>query len=204
MVPGIQIDITKLLEKYLIPLVISFTIGLVFYLTVFDLEWGWPTVIGCSCFLLIQGGIWMKGYYDWNTSIERAKQAQQAQNTIIHSRIQMQEQEKREAAKVFLHSCLETAVGLYKYQKHAGEKEYERYVAFGDYPGFDYAERICSYDFDTQNRKYQFLYSNSGLVCEPLTSIHVLFDPVFYELVKNYVETGIIAFPEDSQNNSEQ
>ena len=41
--PEIQIDITKLLEKYLIPIVISFIVGLVFYLTVFDYEWGWPT-----------------------------------------------------------------------------------------------------------------------------------------------------------------
>ena len=132
--PEIQIDITKLLEKYLIPLVISFTVGLVFYLTVFDLEWGWPTVIGCSCFLLIQVGIWMKRNYDRNKSVEMERQAQQAQYAIIQSRIQAQEQEKREAAKVFLHCCLETAVGLYKYQKHAGEKEFERYVAFGDYP----------------------------------------------------------------------
>ncbi len=204
MMPEIQIDITNLLEKYLIPLVISFTVGLVFYLTVFDYEWGWPTVIGCGSFLLIQLGRWMKEKYEWNKSLEKARLAQQAQNAIIQSRIHAQEQEKREAAKVFLHNCLEIAVGLYKYQKHSGEKECERYVAFGDYPEFDYAERIDFYDYDVQNQKYQFLYSNSGLACEPLASIHVIFDPVFYELVKDYVQTGIIAFPEDSQNNSVQ
>ena len=109
--PEIQIDITKLLEKYLIPIVISFTVGLVFYLTVFDYEWGWPTVIGCGCFLLIQVSVWMKGNYDWNKSVEIARQTQQAQNTVIQSRIQAQEQERRDAAKVFLHSCLESVLG---------------------------------------------------------------------------------------------
>lgn len=192
--PEIQIDITKLLEKYLIPIVISFTVGLVFYLTVFDYEWGWPTVIGCGCFLLIQVSVWMKGNYDWNKSVEIARQTQQAQNTVIQFRIQAQEQEKRNAAKVFLHSCLETAVGLYKYQKHVGEKDNERYVAFGDYPGYDYVQKISWYDLEPKNQKYRFIYCDNAMGCDTSAPIHILFDPVFYELVKNYVETGVIAF----------
>jgi hypothetical protein len=195
--PEIQIDITKLFEKYLIPLVISFTVGLVFYLTVFDLEWGWPTVIGCGCFLLIQSGIWMKRNYDRNKSDKMERQAQLAKKAIIQCEIQAQERERREAAKVFLHSCRETAVGLYKYQKHVGEKETERYIAFGDYPEFDYAENIGLYELDVQYRKFRFLYSDSELSREPMAPIHVIFDPIFYELVKNYVETGVIAFPEE-------
>lgn len=200
--PEIQIDITKLLEKYLIPIVISFTVGLVFYLTVFDYEWGWPTVIGCGCFLLIQVAIWMKGNYDWDKSIKMERQAQQAQNAVIQSRIQEQDQEKREAAKVFLHSYLETAVALYKYSKHVGEKETERYVAFSDYPAFDYAEKVGLYELDVEYRKYRFLYSDSELGREPMAPIHVTFDPIFYELVKNYVETGVIAFPEEHHSNT--
>lgn len=202
--PEIQIDITKLLEKYLIPLVISFTVGLVFYQTVFELEWGWPTVIGCSCFLLIQVGIWMKRNYDWNKSVEMARQAQQAQNAIIQSGIQVQEQEKKEAAKVFLHSCMETAVGLYKYQKHVGEKETERYVAFWDYPGYDYAQKISWYQLDSKNQKYRFIYCDNEMECDTGAPLHILFDPVFYELVKNYVETGVIAFSGEYQSNTEQ
>lgn len=193
--PEIQIDITKLLEKYLIPIVICFTIGLVFYLTVFDYEWGWPTVIGCGCFLLIQVGVWIKGYYDLNKSIEMAQQAQLARNAIIQSEIQAQEKEKMEAAKVFLHSCLETAVALYKYQKHVGEKETERYVTFGDYPEYGYTEKISWYEYDPKNLKFRFLYSDSQMGCDTSTPMHIIFDPVFYKLVKNYVETGIIAFP---------
>lgn len=201
MMPEIQIDITKLLEKYLIPIVICFTVGLVFYLTVFDYDWGWPTVIGLGCFLLIQVGIWMKGNYDRNKSAEMARQAQQIQNAIIQYKIQAQEQEKKEAAKVFLHSCLEAAVGLYKYPKHHGETETERYIAFGDYPEYDYAERIGLYSLDIQNQKYQFLYCDSELSCEPMAPIHVRFDPVFYELVKNYIETGVMMFPNEYQDN---
>lgn len=163
MMPEIQIDITKLLEKYLIPIVISFFVGLVSYLTVFDYEWGWPTVMGCGCFLLIQSGIWMKGRCDRNKIAEMELQAQQAQNVITQYRIRVQEEEKRDAAKVFLHSCLETAVGLYNYQKHAGEKETERYVALGDFPGYDYAQKISWYDLEPKNQKYHFLYFDNEM-----------------------------------------
>ncbi len=192
--PDIHIDISKLVENSLIPLVFSFTVGLVFYLTLFNYEWGWPTVIGCGCFLLIQIGLWMKANYEWNKNIEKARQNQQAQDAIIQHRMNLQAQEKKEAAKVFLHDCLEVAVGLYKYPKHSGEKETERYVTFGDYTGYDYAEKIERYVFNPQNQKYNFLYCDNGFSHEPLAPIHVLFDPVFYELVKNYVETGVIDF----------
>lgn len=197
--PEIRIDITKLFEKNLIPFVISLTVGLVFYLTVFDFEWGWPTVIGFCSFLLIQVGVWIKGNYDMNKSVELVRQAQQAQNGIIQQRIQAQEQERKEAAKVFLHSCLETAVGLYKYQKHVGEKETERYVAFGDLPEYYYAQKISWYDLDTKNQKYRFLYCDNEMGYDTSAPLHILFDPVFYELVKNYVETGVIAFYEENQ-----
>lgn len=152
MMPEIHIDISKLVEKYLIPLVFSFTVGLVFYLTFFDYEWGWPTVVGCGCFLLIQIGLWIKVNYERNKNIEKARQYRQAQDVIIQHRIYLQEQEKKEAAKVFLHDYLETAVGLYKYPKHSGEKETERYVAFGDYPGYDYAQDIGWNDLNPLNQ----------------------------------------------------
>ena len=194
MMPEIHIDISKLVEKYLIPLVFSFTVGLVFYLTFFNYEWGWSTVIGCGCFLIIQIGLWMKANYERNKNIEKVMQYQQAQDAIIQHRINLQEQEKKEAAKVFLHDCLETAVGLFKYPKHSGEIETERYVAFGDYPEYDYAQNLGWNDLNPQNQKYNFLYSDNGFSHEPLAPIHVLFDPVFYELVKNYVKTGVIAF----------
>lgn len=174
----------------------SFTVGLVFYLTFFNNEWGWPTVIGCGCFLLIQTGLWMKANYEWNRNIEKARRYQQAQDAIIQQRINMQAQEKKEAAKVFLHDCLETAVGLFKYPKHSGEKETERYVACGDYPGYGYAQKIGWTELAPQ--KYNFLYSDNEFRHDTLSPIHVLFDPVFYELVKNYVETGVIAFPDES------
>ena len=99
MVPEINIDITNLLEKYLTPLVIGFTIGLVLYLTVFNCEWGWPTVIGCVSFLFIQVCVWMKENYDWNKSAEIERQAQVVQNEMFQSRILAKEKEREKLQK---------------------------------------------------------------------------------------------------------
>ena len=121
---------------------ICFTVGLTFYLTVFHEEWGWPTVIGCILFLIIQAGIWLKGNYDKNKRIALSQQQEEA---IILQEQRKKEMEIQEAAKIFLHSCLNTAVGLYKHPRHLGEKVTERYVSFGEAPGFQYVSELSQY-----------------------------------------------------------
>lgn len=189
--PDIKIDITTILEHYLIPVVICFTVGLTFYLTVFHEKWGWPTVIGCFLFLVIQAGIWMKGNYDWN---KRVILAQQQEEAIIQQEQREKVLETQEAAKIFLHSCLNTAVGLYKHPRHPGEKATERYVEFGDVPGYQYVLELSQYELDYWNQKFHFLYSDNGMVSHTGSPTHVVFHPVFHELVEKYIETGKIEF----------
>ena len=191
MMPDIKIDITTILEHYLIPIVICFTVGLTFYLTVFHEEWGWPTVIGCILFLIIQAGIWMKGNYDRNKRIALSQQQEEA---IILQEQRKKEMEIQEAAKIFLHSCLNTAVGLYKHPRHPGEKVTERYVAFGEAPGYQYVLELSQYELDYWNQKFHFLYSDNGMVFHTGSPTHIVFHPVFHELVEKYLETGKIEF----------
>ena len=191
MMPDIKIDITTILEHYLIPIVICFTVGLTFYLTVFHEEWGWPTVIGCILFLIIQAGIWLKGNYDKNKRIALSQQQEEA---IILQEQRKKEMEIQEAAKIFLHSCLNTAVGLYKHPRHPGEKVTERYVALGEAPGYQYVLELSQYELDYWNQKFHFLYSDNGMVFHTGSPTHVVFHPVFHELVEKYLETGKIEF----------
>lgn len=194
MMPDIKVDFTILLERYLTPLVLCFTVGLIFYIKVFDKNWEWPTVIGCGLFLLIQAGIWMKGNYDWNRNIENLEKLQKEKEAIIKQANFSKEQKIKEEAKIFLNSCLDCAVGLYKYPRRPGEKEYERYVYFGDEPGYHYALEISQFELDIRNQKYQFLISENNFSSYSGSPIHVVFHPILYNLIGKFVETGNISF----------
>ena len=61
-------------------------------------------------------------------------------------------------------------------------------------PGYQYVLELSQYELDFWNQKFHFLYSDNGMVFHTGSPTHVVFHPVFHELVEKYLETGKIEF----------
>ncbi len=184
---SVDLSFEKLIEKYYIEFLFSFAVGLLLYMTAFDKEWEWPTLVGCALFLILRLAVILQKKRNSN-------KRNRYYNELMQNRIEKNEREMREAAKIFLHNCTEIAVSLYNHPKHPGERENERYVSFGEQPGFNYAIQVSHLSLDSFNDKYHFLYCDNELEASHGGIRHIVFHPIFYELVKKYIETGIISF----------
>lgn len=87
---------------------------------------------------------------------------------------------------------IKIATELYRYQSADERYSNERYVKFGFENSLIYG--IDDSLFYDGNRCY--IHSDNDLTYNNGGPKHIIIDPFFYEIMKNYVETGIKAFPE--------
>lgn len=124
---------------------------------------------------------------------------QRYHNSMVRERQEARSLELRrlaDNAKVFFCTMndnqIKIATELYRYQSADERYSNERYVKFGFENSLIYG--IDDSLFCDENRCY--IHCDNGLSYNNGGPKHIIIDPFFYEILKNYVETGIKAFPE--------
>ena len=187
----IKIDVSEILKEYLFPILGAGVVGLLLYQLYFH-DWVWPTIISIILFLTIEFVIWC-----W-----KKKQIQHAIKTY------QKEEDNRVRAKMngiadnalcFFRSIgkyqLDAAVALYKHPQIPTSRYYERYVEFGTMPisnKLPYLEDFCQ---SLLPNGIAYIVCTNELGSYNGETRHYVIDPLFYEILKNYVDNGVKDYP---------
>ena len=188
----IKIDVSDILSKHLIPIMISGLVGLLTYQLFFH-HWIWPTIIAILTFLIIKLVIWLF----WKL-YNKKKKKRIEENQNEKSKHQMSILAER--ALCFFHSLDQNhkaaAVALYKHAVLPNSCYNERFVAFGEGSAFimkPYLSNFISFSYYPERR---YIWCTNELESHNGAKSHYVIDPLFYEILKNYVENGIEDYPE--------
>ena len=191
--PDIKIDISDILNKYLFPILCSGLVGLLLFQLRFH-EWIWPTIISISLFLLIELSIYCIGKK--RNKMKQNDYAKARDKAIKHNMVMMAEN-ALEIFRSINDYQLDAAVTLYNHPQLPNSHYYERYVRFGEMPitlKLSYWDDFCQHSLLDNDTPY--IYCTNRMDCYNGGARHYLIDPLFYELLRNYVENGIKDYPE--------
>ena len=180
---NINVDLSELIKKYFIPIVISSIIGLILYATLFDGQWIWPVILGGISFLVIELVIWCYERMYENDCYQRRMEAAKIRE---ESRLKREHDELLREAKIFFINCKEDALNIYNHPRSDSDDKNERTISMGATAGYTSATRIDQYELDTRNEKYRFMYCDNYDSCHINNVYHIVFHPVFYSVVEEY------------------
>lgn len=188
----IRIDVSEILKDYLFPILGAGVVGLLLYQLFFH-DWVWPTIISILLFLTIEFVIWCWKKRQYQKAIKKYQEEED-------NRVKPQMNGIADKALCFFRSLnnyqLDAAVALYEYPQIPNSHYNERYVEFSAMPIFgklpyleDFRQPLLLNDFTYITCTNELESYNGG-------TRHYVIDPLFYEILKNYVENGTKDYPE--------
>lgn len=188
----IKIDVSEILKEFLFPILGAGVVGLLLYQLYFH-DWAWPTIISILLFLAIEFTIWC-----WKKrQIQYANKKYQKE---IDNRVRAKMNVIADNALCFFRSInkyqLDAAVALYRHSQIPNSRYYERYVEFGAMPITNKLPYLEDFSQSTSPNDIAYIVCTNEMGGYNGETRHYVIDPLFYEILKSYVENGIKDYPE--------
>lgn len=172
-------------EKHVIPIVCSVFIGLIYLFLFKDLMKS--IIIFFACLLFIEFL-----YFIYGLVVKRVKKNMQNQKELEKCRRNLDFISGR--IETFFRSMgkqkLNIACELYRHPIKKNQKKNERYVDFGEEPGWKYINDLYQFEYRYGPIQITCICFENQYECYGDEARHIVFDPIFYEILKNYIETG--------------
>ena len=189
----IRIDVSEILKSYLFPILGAGVIGLLLYQLFFH-DWVWPTIISILLFLAIEFLIWYWKKIQYQKMVKRYQE-------IELKKVKVQMNSIADKALCFFRSLnnyhLDAAVALYKHPQIPNSHYYERYVEFGTMPIFGKLLYLDNFSQSPFPNDIAYIRCTNEFGIYNGENRHYVIDPLFYEILKTYVENGTKDYPEE-------
>ena len=188
----IKIDVSEILKEYLFPILGAGVVGLLLYQLCFH-DWVWPIIISILLFFAIELVIWYWGKRKYRHAI---KEYQQEEEKRVRAKMNAIADNALCFFRCIGKSQLDAAVALYRHPHILNSRYYERFVEFGAMPisnNLPYLENFSQSIFPND---IEYIVCTNELGGYNGETRHYVIDPLFYEILKNYVENGIKDYPE--------
>lgn len=188
----IKIDVSEILKDYLFPILGAGVVGLLLFQLFFH-DWVWPTIISILIFLLIAFFIKCWQYRQrklWKKRCEREAEE------MIRQKMEIIADKALCSFRSVGDFQLDAAIDLYRHPILHNSHYNERFVKFDNIQLFgklpyldDFNRALLPNDIAYIQCTNEFESYNGG-------TRHYVIDPLFYEILENYVENGIKDYPE--------
>lgn len=184
---NLNVDLNKLLSKHLVPIVCAVLVGCAVYHLHNDVIF----CVGSVCLTFLTISLLRCIYNAVSNKFDRYKK-KSAHRQKVHTKLL----QIANGTKIFFRSLsksnLEAAELLYRHPRMAIDDNYnERYIAFGEEPGWK-----AVFSLDHFSNGYYIWCDNESSAANGGTR-HIVFDPLFYVILDNYINSGIKDFPCD-------
>ena len=188
----IRIDVSEILKDYLFPILGAGVVGLLLYQLCFH-DWVWPIIISILMFFVIEFAIWCWKKMQCQKAIKVYQEEEE-------KRIKTQMNSITDNALCFFRSLnsyqLDAAVALYEHPQIPNSHYNERYVEFGAMPIFGKLPYLEDFRQSLLQNDITYIACTNELESCNGGTRHYVIDPLFYEILKNYVENGTKNYPE--------